>query len=1107
MGLFALNFKGILSLTLLTILLVGFWAPFARFGVFADGDWADPNCRHRMKLAFKNSASSENLTDFPVLVVLNSSRINYGETSATDIRFYDGTTLLPKETELWNASGNSYVWVKVSEIDNSDADYIYAYYNCTGPANLDDPASVWSDYAMVQHLEESSGSLTDSSSNHNNGTPYGGVAQTYPGKIDGAESYDGTDDYSIINNSASLNFGTSSFSFTFWFRSRSTATQDILDKKGGAAGDINAGYKLVISTTSSLGYSVALGDGVHNVRLNSGSQSSWGTDVWTVLTAIVNRTEQIMYVYLDGVPVNSTSINTVGSVDSIQDLSLGRQAGGTTRYFNGALDEVCIMNGARSASWVKAQYLSTSDQYITYGVEEPVNHPPEKPFDPIPSNGATGVTTSPTLSVNVVDPDGDKMDVYFYQPCPVNPPADNFTLVALPDTQIYSESYPNIFDNQTQWIASTAGNLKTVFVTHEGDVVNQNTQTIQWQRANNSMSKLDGNVPWAIAPGNHELDSNTTNYNLYFGFDRFNGQTWYGGAYQNTNTNSYELFTGGDDDYLIFHLQYGVNDSVLAWANATIASYPNRRVIVTTHDYMDSSGTRSTTGTLIWNDFVAPHADQIFLVMCGHTLGEAKRTDVVNGHPVYQLLADFQGRTNGGNGWLRTLEFHPVEDKIYVKTYSPYLANFETDSDSQFTLDYNMTHQANSPPLLIGVDTTVSSGGIASIAWNGLNASTTYQWYTVAVDAFAASNQSDTWGFTTGTGQCAVYVEPTLIEKTLSDVGSTFRVNISIQNVVDLFGFDLNITWDGDLVTLAGVEYQNELNNMWSYGNWVAVKNDTGFGWYKLVATSTLAGFNGAQPMAVLTFRVEYSGSIKGTLIHFDTHKLSNSHYAAILHVASDGSYTIQGATPKLDMDPTAKTCRVYNETFSVKVNLTTAIVVDDFAFEIHYNTTLLDYVTITWDAWESGTINADEGNGVLTGSTSGGGLNGTRTLITIEFKASFYHVWKSSPNWTNDITDTIFIQKADLSFPSAPDLRYEKGGITQIDVGPDFAYTFSPIPGDVNNDGTVDIVDLQKAAAYFGVKQGDPGWSGGSTYDLDDNGMIEVFDLRTIAANYGYIY
>jgi predicted esterase len=64
---------------------------------------------------------------------------------------------------------------------------------------------------------------------------------------------------------------------------------------------------------------------------------------------------------------------------------------------------------------------------------------------------------------------------------------------------------------------------------------------------------------------------------------------------------------------------------------------------------------------------------------------------MVNGHTVYQLLADYQSRTNGGNGLLRILEFRPAEDKIYVKTFSPYLNSYESDSDSEVTLDYDMT--------------------------------------------------------------------------------------------------------------------------------------------------------------------------------------------------------------------------------------------------------------------------------------------------------------------------------------------------------------------------------------------------------------------------------
>ena len=134
---------------------------------------------------------------------------------------------------------------------------------------------------------------------------------------------------------------------------------------------------------------------------------------------------------------------------------------------------------------------------------------------------------------------------------------------------------------------------------------------------------------------------------------------------------------------------------ILAWANHTISDYPNRRVIVVTHDYLATSCSRDKVGDRIWQSFVSPHADQIFLVLCGHNYGETDRIDTVKGHVVYQILSDYQGRENGGDGWLRILEFHPAENQIDVKTYSPHLNHYEVDADSQFTLSYNMT--SNNP--------------------------------------------------------------------------------------------------------------------------------------------------------------------------------------------------------------------------------------------------------------------------------------------------------------------------------------------------------------------------------------------------------------------------
>jgi Divergent InlB B-repeat domain len=205
---------------------------------------------------------------------------------------------------------------------------------------------------------------------------------------------------------------------------------------------------------------------------------------------------------------------------------------------------------------------------------------------------------------------------------------------------------------------------------------------------------------------------------------------------------------------------------------------------------------------------------------------------------------------------------------------------------------------------------------------------------------------------------------------------------------------------------------------------------------------------------------------------------------------------------PMLQLNPTSRTCRIYGESFDISINISNALNVSDFAFEIHYDATLLTYVTVTWNAWGTGTISVSPG--IITGHTSGSAINGTSTMVTVGFQATLLHPWK---NPGNDLSDSIFIQAANVSYPSGPDLRYLRGSLNQVDIGTDFIYTFSPILGDENNDGTVDLYDFGPAAYYFGAKVGDPIWSLCSIYDTDNNGTIDVFDMRTVASNFGFTY
>jgi len=783
------------------------------------GDW-----QYAMRIWFNNEAGAEDLINFPVMVNLTRARGDFwnhvGQTPK-DLRFVDsdGVTDLHFEVEYWNyAAQEAIVWVNVPKIDaGSTSDYIYVYYGNPSPPESPyfNSPNVWdSGFKMVQHLEETSGTIYDSTADRNDGTCVGAV-QNAAGKVDGAYQFDGIDDYIWMPHSDSLNLGTSDFTISVWVKYPSTNGDADILRKGNTQDPPSPGknYKLELSDNRIAGN---LYDGT-NARVET--TEAYGDNNWHFV--VFCRQAGTIYLYVDGsLKASQTGANQ--DVSNTATFSIGSKNPPVLGdYYEGLIDEVWICNVAHSEEWIKAQYRSMNDQFITF------NKAPDKPFNPSPAHGSSGIPTSTILSVNVSDPDGDLMDVYFYQPGIEAPSTPDFTIIMLPDTQYYSQSYPQIFDNQTQWIVNNKESMNIVFVTHEGDIVEIYGDLAQWQNANNSMSKLDNVVPWGILPGNHDgVGVNLTNYNTYFGYERFSGKSWYGGAYQNDNANSYQLFSVGADDYLVFHFQYAPSDDVLAWANATISNYPNRRVIVVTHDYLGTDGSRSTNGEAIWQKFVKPHADQIFLVLGGHATAEARRTDIVDGHVVYQLLADYQSRSNGGNGWLRILRFSPVEDKIYVKTYSPYLNSYETDSDSEFTLDYNMTSSSSTEPTLIGVDTDVPSGGIASVSWTGLNYSMTYSWYAIAYDTQGAFRQSDTWNFTT-----AEFNMPPI---------AFFTENATIVFTYDVIHFDasgsydpdgsiVSYTWDfGDGINATGVTIDHSYANNGTYIVTLTVTDDKG---------------------------------------------------------------------------------------------------------------------------------------------------------------------------------------------------------------------------------------------------------------------------------------
>jgi 3',5'-cyclic AMP phosphodiesterase CpdA len=287
-------------------------------------------------------------------------------------------------------------------------------------------------------------------------------------------------------------------------------------------------------------------------------------------------------------------------------------------------------------------------------------------------------------------------------------PAD-FTIVLLPDTQNYSESFPDTYLAQTEWIKDRAGDDNIKFVIHLGDIVqNYNDAEEEWKVADRAHRVLDGVVPYSVVPGNHDmgmvgkkLTRDTLLYNKYFPPGRFDKYPWYGGHYGEGNDNNYCLFDAGGMKFLVLSLELYPRDETLAWAGRVLEEHRDHRVIVATHCYMRPEGRdkkgglayrmAGASGEELWDKFIRKH-ENIFMAISGHVLGVGLQTNLNDaGLPVHEMLVDYQGLPNGGDGWLRILRFVPSENKIHVKGYSPLLDETNEHSAHTFTLDYQMS--------------------------------------------------------------------------------------------------------------------------------------------------------------------------------------------------------------------------------------------------------------------------------------------------------------------------------------------------------------------------------------------------------------------------------
>ena len=355
-------------------------------------------------------------------------------------------------------------------------------------------------------------------------------------------------------------------------------------------------------------------------------------------------------------------------------------------------------------------------------------------------------------------------------------PEFDYSFIWMSDTQYYSESYPHIFDRMTKWVAEQKEALNLKYVFHTGDLVDEADQPYQWEHADAYMKTLDdASVPYGVLAGNHDVGHKTGDYNeysKYFGEARFADKDYYGESYKD-NRGHYDLISSNGNDFIMMYMGWGVNEEDIAWMNKVLAEHPDRKAILSFHEYLLVSGNRSPIGDQVFEEVVKPN-ENVIAVLSGHYHDSETLVDQIDddgdGTPdrsVYQMLADYQGGPEGGQGFLRLMKVNPVENKMYLQTYSPYLDQYNYYSPvdypgkDEFAIDVDLTPKEKVVATdsfkaevytddKVGSQAGLKNGETAKASWRNLERSTKHSWYVKVKDSFGGEVQSDIWSFTTG---------------------------------------------------------------------------------------------------------------------------------------------------------------------------------------------------------------------------------------------------------------------------------------------------------------------------------------------------------------------
>ncbi|MDD1670894.1 MAG: DUF2341 domain-containing protein, partial [Methanomicrobiales archaeon] len=339
---------------------------------------------YRKKITIdKTKVSGTNpLSDFPVLVNLTLETPAHAQANGEDFVFTasDGTSKLSHEIESYSGgTGVLTAWVKVPSVSPSANTDLYLYYGNPSTSSQEDPHGTWSNgYRGVWHHDHN---LLDSTFNGNDGTT-GGTTNT-GGKIGRAQDY-GDNDYVDVGSGSSLDSvfaggGTVSawiYPHTWGWASFGRVADKTFDTSNGG------GWAFMVDGSGTQSFNRSL----RFVRAFSTQVGGWEVspndsielNKWQYVVVTYDETsltnDPLLFINGSSKAVTETK-NPTGSVslDDAQVMRIGNYGGGTSRSFDGIIDEIRISHVIRSAGWIQTEYNNQNNPgsfFASIGAEE-----------------------------------------------------------------------------------------------------------------------------------------------------------------------------------------------------------------------------------------------------------------------------------------------------------------------------------------------------------------------------------------------------------------------------------------------------------------------------------------------------------------------------------------------------------------------------------------------------------------------------------------------------------------------------------------------------------------------------------------------------------------